>query len=75
MSLMMLTFEMPIPAQFAETLGSQISSPSYWNCGMGVFVGRALVAVGLGAGRLVGTRVGARVGVAVAVSVGVGVAV
>ena len=68
-----------MPAQFAETLGSQSSCPDQANWGAGVAVGGALVAValgfvGFGFGVLVGgTRVG--VGVSVATGVNVGVAV
>jgi hypothetical protein len=53
-------------------------TPFHANCGAGVLVGGALVAVGLRVGTLVGGRrvaVGAGVGVSVAVGVFVGVAV
>ena len=78
MVLTMLTFETPIPAQFADTLGSQSSCPDQENCGAGVAVGGALVAVGRRVGTLVGGRrvgVGVGTGVSVAVGVNVGVAV
>lgn len=50
--------------------------PLHANCGAGVLVGGALVAVGLGLGVLVGgRRVGVFVGIGVSVSVGVAVGV